>query len=1099
MLKPLYKIFADRLAQKGEKKKALKWYRKAKQPERTGDMLSELGSYSEAMQQYDLAKNYEKAAQAALQAGQNHAALEFFRKTDDPENAAEKLINAGDIPSAIELMCEKNLKTEAAEMLEAMGNISPAARLYLELGNYDKAIALFRESQNWDQLVAAYKARGDLENAAKECMLNEEFNVAATLYSENGQFCQAAEIYRKLGEVDKALDLFEKASDYESLAQLHLEAGRLDLAANAYEHIPGMDRKAAEIYEKLVILEEVDAKDFEQNIQCGMVAPDGNSVVLCKVNRAITLVNQDLAPQWRFLVSGEGNPRAIALTQDGKHIAIGSEGSSLGKDNYLMLLSNKKELLWEKQVLHPVKSVQFLSDDSALVAAIGDELYCFSLAGEKQWVRSVDFKPWTIDLSPKGDLLLVGTMAGTVFLFDFQGEEKAHHCFEERIHSAQFTPDGLHFIAACGAKNVILSSLEFSVVWQMESQEQVRMVRLYPGREVLVLNGNKELSLVNLQGARLYTHKFDHRIMACFTAEKQRLLYVALEDKTLHRYTSLDCKIKAAECYSKAGDKQKAAEIYRSIERYDEAYELFKQVGDFENAASTLHLTGDIMTAARHYEVIGKYEKAATMYMEIGEKNLAAKCFGKAGMNAKAAELFEELKDYILAADFYEREELFKKAGDLFASVDQSDRAIMNYESYLKENPDDKETLFDLAKFYQDAERYDEAIKMFQQVTDAEEYRYESLKKLGQCFLARNIYDVALDRFNECLGDDAKPNRQNIDVYYDIGRTYQAKGDYDNAKNVFGKVMAIDYYYRDIQERLQTSEKLAALETADMKTVLPAGMAETIPPKDVSIQPHMRYKIVKKLGEGGMGVVYLANDTQLNREVAWKVLPPSLALDENIKKRMLIEARAAAQLSNPYIISIYDIIMTENECSIIMEYIDGSSLRVILHEESRQPVGHVIHYATQISKALETAHQAGVIHRDLKPENIMIASRQDQVKVVDFGLARLQDDVHMTKEGCVLGTIPYMAPEQIMAREIGPFTDIYALGVMLFEMLAGRTPYIGENVLAQHLHNTPPDLLEFRQDIPKPFLELIYSCLEKDPKDRPESSSEIITQLNGIS
>ena len=242
-------------------------------------------------------------------------------------------------------------------MLEARGHMNPAASLYLELENFDKAITLFRESQNWNQLVAAYKARGDLETAAKQCMQNEEFEVAATLYSINEQFNQAAEIYRKLGDVDKALDLFEKAGDYESLAQLHIDAGRLDLAANAYEHIPGMDHKAAEIYEKLVILEQVDTKDFEHNIQCGMVAPDGNSAVLCKVNRAITRVNQDLAPQWKFLVSGEGNPRAIAITQDGKHIAIGSEGSSLGKDNYLMLLSDKKELLWEKQVQHPVKSV----------------------------------------------------------------------------------------------------------------------------------------------------------------------------------------------------------------------------------------------------------------------------------------------------------------------------------------------------------------------------------------------------------------------------------------------------------------------------------------------------------------------------------------------------------------------------------------------------------------------------------------------------------------------------------------------------------------------------------------------------------------------
>jgi len=1098
MLERLYKKYADRLAEKGLKQKALHWYRKAKDPERAGDMLYDLGDFSGAMDQYGLGQKYEKAAEAALKAGKSEAALEYFRKTGDIKNAAKKLIAAGDVASAISLMSEHNLKAEAAEMLEAMGQKNPAARLYLESGNYEKAVSLYRETRNWEQLVAVYQARGDWEAAAAECMGREEFQVAATLYEMNGQFSHAAEVYMRLGMTDKALDLFEKAEDYESLAQIHLEAGRLDQAAKALEKLPGRDREAAEIYEKLVILEKLDTREFKQNIQCGAIVPDGSGMVLCMVDRIINFLTTDGFPKWKFLVSGQGNPRVIAITGDGKYIAIGAEGTAGGKDNYLMLLTDQKDLLWEKQVQEPPKAVQFLSDNSGLVTAMGDEVYCLDLKGEEKWVRKVDFKPWTIDLSASGDRLLVGTMGGSVYLFDLEGGEKAHHSFGGRIHSVEFTPEGNHFIAAWGANKIIHCTLEFEKIWEVEREEQIRHIRLYPGREAIIIAGSHDLSLINMEGARVYTSLFEGKILTCFTGERQKMLYVAMDDKSLHRFTSLDCKIKAAECYTRAGDKQKAAEIYRSEERYDEAYELFKEIGDFENAASTLHLTGDILTAARHYEVIGKYDRAAKMYEEIGELNLAAKCYGKAGMNENAAALFEELKDFILAADFYERAGQFKKAGDLFESVNQKEQAILNYESLLKKEPEDKDALFKLAKQYQAAERYEEAIRMFQQVTDLEEYRKEALQKLGQCFFARKIYDVALDRFNECLGEDAKPTRENIDVFYDIGCAYQAKGDYDKAKNTFGKVMAIDYYYRDIQERLRTSEQLAAHETGDLNAptrVIPAMAPST----DMESQPHIRYKIIRKIGEGGMGVVYLANDTKLNREVAWKVLPPALARNETMKNRMLIEARAAAKLSHRYIIAIYDIIMMENECSIIMEYIDGIALQAILQEQPSLPLDQALRYGSQVSEALEAAHHAGIIHRDLKPANIMITSQQNDVKVVDFGLARLGDDVQMTREGCILGTIPYMAPEQIMAREIGPYTDIYAWGIMMYEMLAGRTPFIGENILAQHLHNTPPNLSDYRKDIPDALTDLVCACLEKDPKDRPGNCGEIVKQLKNVS
>ncbi|MBN1902616.1 protein kinase [Candidatus Sumerlaeota bacterium] len=1098
MIKWLYKKYADGLVAKGQKRKALVWYRKAGDLKRMADILFDLGDYEEAMKQYASLSFFERAAQVALKAGRNDLALEYFRKTSNLKEAARQLLEAGDIKSYAVLMSEQDMKQEAAETLEKMGQLTSAARLYAEMENFEKAIALFRQCQSWDQMISAYKARGDLEKAAEECLEHEEFQVAAALYTLNEQFSHAAEVYMRLGRKDKALELFENAGDFESIAQIHIGSGRLDMAALAYEKIPGMDHMAGEIYEKLLILDEMDVISFKNNIQCGVASSDGSGFVLCKVNRSVTYTTSDLNPKWRIIAGGDGIPRAVDMTKEGKHIIVGTEGTVLGKDNFLTLITNKKEILWEKSLPEPVKAVKFLANDTDFVAAIGDEVYCFSIKGEEKWAREVDFKPWSIDVSSGGDRLLVGTLGGTVYLLNSLGDEKGRYSFGERIHRIQFTPDGENFIAAWGDKSIIYCNMNFEKIWEYSSDDQVRMMKVYPGRDAIISLTTREISLINLEGDRIYAAPFEQKIMTFFTDDFSKTLYVALEDKTLHKYSIRDCKIKAAECFTRAGNKSRAAIIYRSVERYSEAYNLFKEIGDFENAASTLHLTGDLLTSARHYEVIGKYETAADIYKEIGELNLAAKCYGKAGKYQDAATLYEELGDYILAADFYERVGQYKKAGILFSNAQQDERAVLNYESHIKEFPQDKETMFELGKNYQKMERYDDAIRMFQKITETPEYKKDSLKRLGQCFLSNKIYDVALDRFFECLGKDAKPSQDNIDVLYDIGKTYLEKGDYENAKATFGKVMAIDYYYKDIQERLRTSERLATRQIQEAE-VAATRMVDTAqaPASVVETQPHIRYKIIKKLGEGGMGVVYLANDTKLNRQVAWKVLPPAMAKDEDMKKRMLNEARAAAKLSHHNIISIYDIIMTENECSIIMEYIDGITLRTLIYRQPQLPLDKVMRYGTQISQALQAAHHSGIIHRDLKPENIMITSENDEVKVVDFGLARLGDDMHLTREGCILGTIPYMAPEQIMARDIVPQTDLYALGIILYEMLVGKTPFTGENVLAQHLNNAPPNLLELRIDTPAFLNDLVMDCLEKDPKSRPIGSSQIIERLKG--
>jgi serine/threonine protein kinase len=337
---------------------------------------------------------------------------------------------------------------------------------------------------------------------------------------------------------------------------------------------------------------------------------------------------------------------------------------------------------------------------------------------------------------------------------------------------------------------------------------------------------------------------------------------------------------------------------------------------------------------------------------------------------------------------------------------------------------------------------------------------------------------VAIDRLRECLGADEKLSRDNIDIHYLIGCCYERSSRFAEAKDIFAKVVAVDYYYRDILERLHYTEELSILPAGDRSRRAPVHPTLISELQAPTAMLEVRYEIVRKLGEGGMGVVYLARDTRLSRQVAWKVLPAHLAANQDYQKRLLREARAAAQLAHRHIVSVYDVVMDGTDCFITMEYVDGTTLRAALRDQPQLPIEKVLRYGYQTARGLEAAHKAGIVHRDVKPENVLISRAEDDVKIADFGLARLENDENLTQAGCVVGTLNYMPPEQIQGAEVDHLIDVYAFGVLLFEMIAGRTPFVGKNVLAQHLNDTPPSVLDFRADAPHPLVETLTACLE---------------------
>jgi len=262
----------------------------------------------------------------------------------------------------------------------------------------------------------------------------------------------------------------------------------------------------------------------------------------------------------------------------------------------------------------------------------------------------------------------------------------------------------------------------------------------------------------------------------------------------------------------------------------------------------------------------------------------------------------------------------------------------------------------------------------------------------------------------------------------------------------------------------------------------------------------LHYKILEKLGEGGMGEVYKAQDTKLDRFVALKFLPSQMTSSEDDKARFIQEAKAASAMNHPNVCTIHDIQEHEGQLFIVMEFIDGTTLRnnKQLFSEKR-----IIEIAAQVADGLGAAHEKGIVHRDIKPENIMI--RKDGiVQIMDFGLAKLRETSgvsRLTKAGTTMGTMGYMSPEQVQGLDVDYRTDIFSLGVVMYEMFAGETPFKGmhETAIMYEIVNVdPPPISTIKEGTDPELDQLIFECLEKDKDERFQSAKELARSLRKL-
>jgi len=255
-----------------------------------------------------------------------------------------------------------------------------------------------------------------------------------------------------------------------------------------------------------------------------------------------------------------------------------------------------------------------------------------------------------------------------------------------------------------------------------------------------------------------------------------------------------------------------------------------------------------------------------------------------------------------------------------------------------------------------------------------------------------------------------------------------------------------------------------------------------------------RYELLAQQGAGGMSVIYKAVDRELQRIVAIKILRPSLTQDPSFLEKFRSEARSVANLSHPNIVTVHDVGSQDSAHYIVMEFVDGQDLKKIIRARGALPVDRAVNLAIDICAGIGYAHRSGLVHADVKPQNILV-TKQDIVKVTDFGIAQaLSDTQPQPRASVVWGSPHYFAPEQARGEPPTPAADVYAIGIVIFEMLTGRLPYVGSNhqeLAMAHLRESVPMVTDFNKNVPDSLAKIVYKVMSKEPAGRYRTADQL--------
>ncbi len=589
-------------------------------------------------------------------------------------------------------------------------------------------------------------------------------------------------------------------------------------------------------------------------------------------------------------------------------------------------------------------------------------------------------------------------------------------------------------------------------------------------------------------------------------AQKAAECYLELRQprRAAQLYAEIGRLAEAAHHYQSASAWREAAECLHRLGQEREAAELYERAGEFARAANLLRSLGDSENAARLFERAGLFAEAATallhsrgrtpqnlcrsgeLFERAGELRRGAECFAAAGEWLRAAELLEEARAFSVAGQAYERAGQWKRAAAAYERGGALHEARANYEragdsTSAAEVAVRLGSLLDGARAFYRTGAYEQAIDALQSLPPDSPHTRDAKILLGRIFLEKGLIQRAVDNFR-AVAPTRIENKEDAELLCLLAEAHERAGDLGEASDLLESILAEQPDLTEAQARLDRLR-----EKVDGDPTRADGLRDE------------RYEFQGELGRGGMGVVYLARDQELGRPVAIKFLPESLATNPTAVELFRAEARAAAAMNHPNVVHVYDVGTIERRPCIVMEYVPGRTVRDIMRQagtRKRKPLPHrrAAKIARDVARALDYAHGRNIIHRDTKPGNILI-SETGQVKLMDFGISKvLEEGSDSGTQG--RGTPQYMPPEQILGRGIDGRTDLYALGISLFEMITGTRPFSGENVVEQQLNDPLPDPRQFKPDLPDGLVEIIERACKKLPSERYASAGEMAEALS---
>jgi tRNA A-37 threonylcarbamoyl transferase component Bud32/Tfp pilus assembly protein PilF len=499
--------------------------------------------------------------------------------------------------------------------------------------------------------------------------------------------------------------------------------------------------------------------------------------------------------------------------------------------------------------------------------------------------------------------------------------------------------------------------------------------------------------------------------------------------------------------------------------------------------AETHRARGEFEPAAIHYEAAGKLLEAAEVHTEAGACERAAVLFERAGDPVRAAEMHQAAGDLVRAARCFEEADDLEQAVECYREAG----AIPKLIDVLEKVGDH----FEAGRLAHEREETNRAVRNLQQVDPRHPEYTRACRILAETFVEDDKIELAVQKADEAItfANDDDVTKETF-VWY--GNLLDRAGRTERALRVFQDLAERETDDDDIRSRIHQIEEKYSKE--QIHAAQGQGGAE--PGGGGAGRELKRYEVLEEIGRGGMGIVFKARDRRLGRIVALKRMPDNLKDHPRAVELFLREARSAAALNHPNIVTVHDVDQDDGVYILTMELLKGAPFHLILKKRGRLSAPDVARLGIQIAQGLDYAHKRGIVHRDVKTANLFFTNDK-VVKIMDFGLAKMLDELRRSATQ-VTGTPYYMAPEQVTGVGVDHRVDLYAFGVTLFELLTGNLPFTDGDILFQHKEAPPPDPRELNPAVPESLAKLVLKLMSKQAPDRGESGAEVAAALQRI-